>query len=340
MPIHQNPSSRRGRWRLRALAVALTLTSSSAAFAQVAPSDADRAAARQLGYQGVEAFQAQDYATAEDKLHRAFEVVKVPTLGLWLARTLTKNQRWVEAAEVYREVLRLEPTEGKVEAQREAQRTAQGELEELEGKIPSVVVGVEGAAANEVEVEIDGVRVPPAFLGEARPANPGQHRVVGKFREQVLERTVELAPGEQHDVKLVFEPAPDEPAPPGNDVAPPADAEPTVSADVQRWAGWGALGVGAAGLVVGSVTGILVLRKKGELERSEHCQGTTCEKAAHGEVDSYNRLRTISGVGFIVGGIAAAAGATLLLTSSTVGDEGETVGAYVGLGHAGLRGSF
>jgi pentatricopeptide repeat protein len=89
-----------------------------------------------LGYEGVEAFQANDFEAAEDKLRRAFAVVKVPTLGLWLARALAKNGRWVEAAEVYREVSRLEPTEGKVEAQREAQRAAAGELETLAGKIP------------------------------------------------------------------------------------------------------------------------------------------------------------------------------------------------------------
>lgn len=338
MSIHDNLRFSNHRRCVRALTAALSLSLASVAWA--APSDADRATARQLGYQGVEAYQAGDYATAEDKLRRAFEVVKVPTLGLWLARTLTKNRRWVEAAEVYREVLRLEATEGKVAAQEEAQRAAQSELDELEGKIPSVIIVVEGITSNQVVVEIDGVRVPFAVLGEARPANPGQHRIVGKVGEQVLERTIDLAQGEKRDVKLVFEPERVEPAAKRDAVAAPPEAEPAASGDTQRLAGWVALGVGAAGLVTGGVTGLLVLGKKSDLEQNESCKGTACEEPAHGDVDSYNRLRTISSVSFIVGGVAAAAGATLLLTSGPSSDESAAVSAYVGLGHAGLRGSF
>ena len=152
-------SSFRPRARLaRVLLTALALSYASSAWA--APADADRAAARQLGYQGVEAYQAGDYKTAQDKLGRAFDVVKVPTLGLWLARALTKNGRWVEAAEVYREVSRLEISEGKVEAQQEAQQAAASELDELAAKIPAIVIMIEGAQANQVVVEIDGVQVP------------------------------------------------------------------------------------------------------------------------------------------------------------------------------------
>jgi hypothetical protein len=200
-------SSFQPRARLtRVLLTALALSYASSAWA--APADADRAAARQLGYQGVEAYQAGDYKTAQDKLGRAFDVVKVPTLGLWLARALTKNGRWVEAAEVYREVSRLEISEGKVEAQQEAQQTAASELDELVGKIPAIVILVEGAPANQVVVEIDGVQVPAAVLGEARPMDPGQHRVVGRFGDQLSEQVVELGPGQQRKLKVAFKPEP------------------------------------------------------------------------------------------------------------------------------------
>lgn len=310
-----------------------------AATAWAAPSDADRAAARQLGYQGVEAYQANDFEAAEHKLRRAFEVVKVPTLGLWLARALAKNGRWIEATEVYREVSRLEPTEGKVEAQREAQRAAASELEALAGKIPEVVIVVEGAASSQVVVEIDDVRVPAAVLGEARPTNPGRHRVVGKFRDQVAEQTVDLAEGQERQVKLVFKPGPAKPvAQKPNAAVVPSDSEPASDGGTQRTAGWVALGVGAAGLITGSVTGLLMLNKANDLENDEHCQDNECEPPAHDEVDSHNRLRTISSVSFIVGGVAAALGATLLLTSGE--NEDRAVSAYVGVGHLGVRGSF
>jgi len=324
-----------------ALVTSLALSYASSVWA--APADADRAAARQLGYQGVEAYQAGDYATAQDKLRRAFDVVKVPTLGLWLARTLTKNGRWVEAAEVYREVSRLEVTEGKVEAQQEAQQAAASELDELVAKMPSIVIMVEGAQANQVVVEIDGVQVPAAVLGEARPMDPGRHRVVGKSGSQVFEQVVELGPSQQRKLRLAFKPEPTNPSvkPTGPAPDPERDAEASTGGDTQRTLGWAALGVGAAGIVTGGVTGFLVLGKKSALEDNANCRGTVCAPPAHDDVDSYNRLRTISTVSFIVGGAAAALGTTLLLTShGGEGDAETSVSAYVGVGHAGVTGSF
>lgn len=324
---------------VQACVIAFGLAYAAAAWG--APSDADRAAARQLGYQGVEAYQGGDFEAAEAKLRRAFEVVKVPTLGLWLGRALAKNGRWVEAAEVYREVARLEPTEGKVEAQREAQRAAASELEALASKIPEVVIVVEGAAASQVAVEIDGVRVPAAVLGEARPTNPGRHRVVGKFRKQVADQTVNLVEGQKRQVKLVFEPEPGKPVTrkPSAAVIPNDSDSSASGGDTQQIVGWAALGVGAAGVVTGTVTGLWMLKKANDLESDEDCRDQECEPPAHDDVDSHNRLRTISSVSFIVGGAAAALGATLLLTSGEGEDEG-SMSAYVGVGDVGVRGSF
>ena len=333
-------SGSKSRSRLtRVVLTALALSYASSVWA--APADADRAAARQLGYQGVEAYQAGDYKTAQDKLARAFDVVKVPTLGLWLARALMKNGRWVEAAEVYREVSRLELSEGKVEAQQEAQQTAASELDELVGKIPAIVILVEGAQANQVSVEIDGVQVPAAVLGEARPMDPGRHRVVGRLGDQVSEQVVELGPGQQRKLKVAFKPELAKAADKPTGAEPTHDEGAGAGGDAQRTLGWAALGVGAAGLVTGGVTGIMVLGKKSALEDNTSCRDNACAPPAHDDVDSYNRLRTISTVSFVVGGAAAALGVTLLLTSHDgEGEGGTAVSAYVGVGHAGVKGSF
>ena len=48
----------------------------------LAQSDAARAAARDLGAEGVESYQAGNYAAASQQLGRAFEILRVPTLGL------------------------------------------------------------------------------------------------------------------------------------------------------------------------------------------------------------------------------------------------------------------
>jgi hypothetical protein len=257
---------------------------------------------------------------------------------------LVKNGRWVEASEVYREVARLEATEGKVEAQQQAQREAESELAALARRIPSIVISVAGVAADQVAVQIDAVQVPTALLGEARPLNPGKHRIVGKFRDQMVEQAIEVKEAERRDVRLAFKPAPAAAVTPvpmqkGAEGEPSEPSEPSNSA--QQVGGWVALGVGAAGLVAGGVTGLMVLGKKKKLEDNEYCQGRSCEEGAYDDVDSYNRLRTISSACFIVGAVGAAAGATLLLTlGDDAADNGTDVSAFVGLGQAGIVGSF
>jgi hypothetical protein len=71
---------------LSGLSWALTLGLVTPARAEV--DDATRSSARELGYAGVEAFQASDYAAAHAKLDRAYRVLKAPSLRLWSARAL------------------------------------------------------------------------------------------------------------------------------------------------------------------------------------------------------------------------------------------------------------
>jgi hypothetical protein len=71
--------------------------------AESTPDDATRAAARQLGEQGIEAYRAEDYKAAEQTLDRAYQLFAVPTLGLWSARVRARLGHLVEAAERYRD---------------------------------------------------------------------------------------------------------------------------------------------------------------------------------------------------------------------------------------------
>jgi hypothetical protein len=90
------------------------------------------------------------------------------------------------------------------------------------------------------------------------------------------------------------------------------------SSSTKKTLGWVALGVGAAGIAVGGITGGLALGKKGELEDSPECEGTVCRRSTmQGELDSYAMLRTVSSVGFIAGGVLAATGVVLLVTGGS-----------------------
>lgn len=75
--------------------------------------------------------------------------------------------------------------------------------------------------------------------------------------------------------------------------------------------GWVSLGVGAAALIGGAVTGGLALSKYSDLK--EACPGGTCYTEQYGEMDAKDSLATASTVLLAVGGTAAAVGAGLLI---------------------------
>jgi hypothetical protein len=129
---------------------------------------AARAAARKLGYAGVEAYQANEYKEALDKLDKAYRVLKAPSLGLWSARALLANGRLVEASERYLEVTRLSVDSGERAVQERAKADARKELDALTPRIPSVVIRLEGAFASDVTLTIDGVAVSSALGPEVQ----------------------------------------------------------------------------------------------------------------------------------------------------------------------------
>jgi hypothetical protein len=312
------------------------LTHASLVPAQAADEDATRATARETGYAGVAAFQAGEYEVAVDKLGRAFGAVRVPTLGLWYARALVKVGRWVEASERYGEVVRLTVVEGQIEAQRQAQQDAAQELSALAPRIPRLSFAIEGTTGAPT-VTVDGAAVKATLLTSPRPTDPGTHRVVGQVGTRRVEQDVTLAEGEQRKIVLRFS-ASGNAAPRSSAAAatsPPLGE--TTGSSWQRTAGWAGVGVGAAGIVVGTVTGLIVLGKKSSLD-SEGCSNGVCSGVGQeDDVRSYNRFRTFSTVGYIAGAVAGAAGVTLLLTAPT---KREAVSAFVGAGSVGIDGRF
>src|SRR6476660_9249793 len=138
--------------------------------------DPSRAEARKIGYAGVEAYQAGDFATAHDRLETAYQMLRVPSLGLWSARALAKLGKMVEAEARYLEVIRLPTSVGDEAIQEQARQDARNEGAELARRIPSVLVRVDGAPAGEVAVTIDGAPL-ASSVGENQLVNPGRHRI-------------------------------------------------------------------------------------------------------------------------------------------------------------------
>ena len=342
---------------LRALGLSVVVSSflSVASANAQQPVDAGtRAAARTLGSAGVAAYQANDFKTASDKLERAYQVLQVPSLGLWSARALAKTGKLVEAAQRYVDVTRLSVSNGDAQVQRQAVSDAQKELGELTPRIPGIIVKVKGVNASTLKITIDEIELSAALVGESRPVNPGPHHIIAATDAEKAEADVSVVEAEQKVVTLKFKGTPGAAVAPGASVpgtapepAPGASAS-TSKSGLSRTLGWTAVGVGGAGVILGAVTGAMVLSKKSSLESRDTCRGATCLNSDSNDVNSYNSLRTVSTVAFVAGGVLAGTGLVLLLaapksTESALAQPTPRAGGLVlrvGLGSAVLGGSF
>jgi hypothetical protein len=167
--------------RLRVASASL-VCACALALSYAAPSRAEtidaatRATARQLGEEGMQAYDKGDFATAADKLTRAHDLVHVPTLAYYAGRCLEKLGRLAEAEERYLDALR-DPLDASASATvKGAQLDADKARKALIPRIPSVVLNLQPPMPD-AQVMLDGKQVPPAMLGVKRFVDPGQHTV-------------------------------------------------------------------------------------------------------------------------------------------------------------------
>jgi hypothetical protein len=302
--------------------------------------DATRSAARTLATDGSAAYQANDYAQAYDRFDRAYQLVHVPTVGIWAARSLVKLGRFVEASERYLEVARAPLAPGAPPEHAKAQRDATEERDQLLPRIPSVRVLLDGAQASDVFVSLNDQLLQAALVGVNRPVDPGKYRIKGVRGEQVVEANVDIPEGVTRDVTITFPKLshvkPSEPAPPlPDDNAPPA---PSANGSDHTLA-YVAFGVGGAALITGGIFGGLALSQKSDLDGA--CPERKCGPAEHSANDSYDTKKLVSGVGLIAGAALVGAGVVLYFTAQAPqAEEHARVGAFYDGQALGLRGSF
>jgi hypothetical protein len=326
---------RGARWWRRSGWVALLLVSTFARSA-LAQSDAERATARRLANAGVEAYQQADYRQAAEKLEKAFEILKAPSVALWLARALSQQGQLVAAAERFAEAGRLPVDRGAADVQAAAQRDAAAELEALTPQIPVLVIRVPGVSASELTLSVDGRALSSAVVGEQQPVDPGAHHIEVRRGEQVASADVRLARGETKVATLSFvepssvaaAPASGEPptssaAPAPGTVAASDSAAPADSGkESRRGLGFAVAGTGVAGLAVGTVFGYLAIQAKQQqvdkCRSSSACPDRAGASAAH---ESAVTKGTISTIAFVAGALATTVGIVLVATDKTAAHE-------------------
>jgi hypothetical protein len=283
-------------------------------------------AQERLGSEGIAAFRAGDAAKAVTLLSADMQRAPLPTIAIWHARAVVRLGHLIDAEKRYAAVVAQKDDElarlvanseslgvDGLDEQKKTRTQAQLELEQVRERIPTLTVSVPPGAT----VMLNGGPFDPATTPQF---DPGSYEIVGTHNGQTVVRAIVLNERDRVMVGLRFEP-------------PRAVDDPGAG---QRTTGWVLLGVGAAGVVVGSIIGIIAITK---LEAAD-CPDDMCPPEKFEDADDYNALREPSGVSIIAGGLLAAAGIGLLISAPSAHATESTMSAYIGPGFAGLRGSF
>ena len=203
---------------------------------------------------------------------------------------------------------------------------------------------------------MDGVPVPVALIGVARPADPGQHTLQATGKGVTSDpQTITLKEGGTATVTLQLKPAPGA-APVVPPMTPePAPATPTAALDTSsassgnglRTASYVAFGVGVVGIAAGTVFALKANSKYSDgnalCDGQDPCQLSPAQAAQREQLGKDgDSAKTLSIIGFVAGGVGVAAGTTLFILSGKKDREPAQAGIHpwIGLGWAGLSGRF
>jgi hypothetical protein len=313
---------------------ALVLIASTEATALAAPTGGKiepKSTARAQADRGYELFEAGEYVEAAQAFRLAEVIFHAPTLVFAIGRAESKAGHLLEARELFKRVIeeKIAPTAPPEYVG--AQESARVELAAVEARIARVVITVSGAAGRTFVVNLDDAVVARSALEQPIEIDPGPHRVAVLVDGGPVEkRSITVADGAREAVgidlppqsaKIVVGPATSSVAPKRRDLLVPA----LVS-----------LGVGAAGLGVGAALGGLTLSKTSAIRA--HCAGDVCPRDQESATDSARTTATISTVGFIAGGVFAAAGVTLLVLRPK--PQKPSLGLSIGPGSLVAQGAF
>ena len=237
-----------------------------------------------------------------------------PNARLYVGHCLQQLGKYVEAHKAFTAVVKQTTQRGdnKYEPTREAALAQLGLLEPRVAKIVVSLVDVPSGLA----VRLDGAPIEEKDLGSPIVVEPGAHKVEGTATEMApVSRDVSVEAGESKTTILTFKKV-DAPPPP---TAPdPAPAKPEAAPSKpfpMRTVGFVAGGVGAAGLAVFTVAGLMA---KGTFNRmSEVCGANGCSEPGQlSDIDKGRSQQTMANVGLVVGVVGLAAGATLVILSN------------------------
>lgn len=314
---------------------ALTLGLAVAASAAPAWADGDAVArardeARALADKGYAELQRGHYDAAIELFSKAEAKFHAPTILLMIADAQVKAQRLIEAKATYERIASESLVNYAPQEFFDAQKKARAAAASLVSRIPRLTIRVTGAPPEKAAVTLDGKPVPVEFLGKAIAVDPGQH-VVSHRAEGMQLSSVSVLLKERADEKLTLNlvpevagaPAAAAPEAPAAPPPPPPSPPPSEPDEGSTWLapvpGYAMLGLGAAGLIAGTITGAMTLSQASNV--TEDCTGNVCPSYLADEADEARSLGTVSTVSFVVGAALVAGGGVWLALDPLGGDE-------------------
>jgi hypothetical protein len=310
----------------------------------LAETSSERAAARAAAESGADAFEQGQYVRSLEMFSRAEQLVHAPPHLLFIARSLEKLGRLVEAREAYLKIVNEQLPPKAPSAFRSAQTKAEQELTAIEPRLAQVTVNVSGPDASSAAISMDRTDLPPAAAAIPMPADPGRHVFYAHTeRAKSPEITITLREGAKEAVHLVVPEVPagaETRARSGAAAGTTAPNQATVSNDAkdagdeapaahgsagtgQRIVGYSLLGLGVVGAGVGTFFLVSSLDKRDQADQVFACDTTPqgCSDTERGKIDRLDadakKATTFAIVGYAAGGAMLATGLVLLLTADS-----------------------
>ena len=297
------------------------------------PAAGASAGASQLAVQTARAeMDAGNFVTACPAFKGAYRDDPRASTLFWLATCYDKWGRIATAAVHYDDYLnafgQLSDLEQK--AERDNEETASARRQELEKRLPKVILRVPRDAPGTTRVlrkPIDGGPLIPLAIGIPLPIDPGEHVLTTEIPGRPSSFTkFSVKEGENQVVNVTMPPATEagDPTKKAKPLQPVPSMMPALDQGIsgRRVMAYTLGGVGAVGILGGIVTGVVTWAQTEPIDKN--CKGRICNPTGEGAKDTAAITGIVSSVTLPVGLGALAAGVILYLTEPPPSKFGST----------------
>ena len=285
-----------------------------------------------------------DYANACPKLARSQQLDPAAGTLLNLGSCYEHAGKSASAWASYKQAAAAARNLGQTDREKFARDRAQA----IEPNLGSIKIVTSGSTTG-MDVKLDGAAIDSAELGIAIPVDAGSHRIEASATgKKKFQTAVDVKDGTKSEVAIpeleketssTATPNPKTDPKPlvdlgtGNQPPPPA-AEPTPKKGPWIAVGIGGMAVGAAGIAIGSIFGVMALDTKSSLDVMCGTLHDACPPNQKSAIDELNGRATVSTIALVAGGVLFAVGGTVLAIT-VLGGKSKT---RVGLGT--IEGTF